>query len=100
MAPSPSVLKNVELLDLVGVFHHTFKLVRSNKLLQLKEVIEIILTLNLLTVLVYLFLPSSVKLTVNKKKLSILLFNFLGKEKTKLEVKRRKYYMHILRKVI
>ena len=41
-APSPSVLKNVELLDLVRVFHHTFKLLRSNKLLQLKEVIEII----------------------------------------------------------
>ena len=45
------------------------------------------LILNLPTVLVYLFLPSSVKLTVNKKKLSILLFNFVGKEKTKLEVK-------------
>ena len=46
-----------------------------------------VLTLNLRTFLVYLFLPSSVKLTFNKKKLSILLFNFLGKEKTKLEVK-------------
>ena len=44
-ALSPSVLKNVELLDLVGVFHHTFKLLRSNKLLQLKEVIEIILNI-------------------------------------------------------
>ena len=41
-SPSPSVLKNVELLDLVGVFHHTFKLLKSNKLLQLKEVIEMI----------------------------------------------------------
>ena len=35
-------LLNYELLDLVGIFHHTFKLLRSNKLLQLKEVIEMI----------------------------------------------------------
>ena len=63
--------------------------------IKLLQCTKLILTLNLPTVLVYLFLPSSVKLTVNKKDLSILLFNFLEKEKTKLEVKSEENFICI-----